>query len=100
MIKRHWIILYDISNLKTLKKIAKIMESKGNRVQKSVFEVYCDDNELQRIKRRLSFLINKETDSLAFLPLCQLDYEKTVRLGVALPVKQAMDKEDKSSLFL
>ncbi len=77
------------------------MESRGYRVQKSVFEVFCDDNEIQRIQRRLSFLINKETDSLAFIPLCQLDYEKTARLGTALPLQNDIDKEAiKSSLFL
>ncbi|HQM85027.1 MAG TPA: CRISPR-associated endonuclease Cas2, partial [bacterium] len=44
MKNKNRLILYDIRDPKRLLRVAKIMENYGYRVQKSVFEVICDDN--------------------------------------------------------
>ena len=39
----HWLILYDIRNVRRLAHVARIMESYAVRVQKSVFESDADE---------------------------------------------------------
>jgi len=43
-----WLILYDIRNEKRLRRIAKLMERYGERVQKSVFEAMCGEITIQK----------------------------------------------------
>lgn len=80
-VKHRWILLYDISDPKRLAKVAKVAEAYGNRVQKSVFELYADDFTINNIEKRIQMLIEKE-DSYALIPVCLLDWEKTVRYGI------------------
>lgn len=75
-----WLALYDISDEKRLRKVAKIFESFGLRMQKSVFELSTSRENLENIRWRVRRIIEKE-DSVAYIPLCMYDYAGKMRLG-------------------
>lgn len=71
----HWIILYDIRDLKRLAKVSKIIESYGWRVQKSVFESDADEETIELLKGRLLEVIAEE-DFILFFNVCERDWQK------------------------
>ncbi|MBT8763529.1 CRISPR-associated endonuclease Cas2 [Desulfohalobiaceae bacterium Ax17] len=87
-----WIlVIYDICDEKRLNKVARLMESYGQRVQRSVFECELDKNALRRLQQQLARIINKDEDAVKFFRLCNRCWEKCVVLGQcarALPLKE------------
>lgn len=64
------VVSYDISNDKRRRKMAKILEGYGDRVQYSVFECELDAPQLTSLKRRLRPLVSKEAgESVRIYPL-------------------------------
>lgn len=80
--RHRWIVIYDILDRKRLSKVAKLMESFGMRVQRSVFEMAGSNHLVEMVNARLDTIL-EDVDSVIFIPLCVDDYEKTVRLGSA-----------------
>lgn len=66
-----YVLTYDIADNKRRAKIARLMESLGERVQGSVFEAYLDASELQKILRRSLKVMKENEDSLRIYSLCQ-----------------------------
>lgn len=64
-----YLVVYDISDPKRLRRIAKAMESYGNRVQKSVFECNLSDNGFKALTRWANELLCPDVDSVRFYPL-------------------------------
>lgn len=65
------LITYDVSTetevgKKRLRKVAKVCQNYGQRVQNSVFECLIDPAQLRQLQAILDKLIDKETDSLRF----------------------------------
>jgi CRISPR-associated protein Cas2 len=65
------LISYDVSTeteagKRRLRKVAKVCESRGQRVQYSVFECLVDTAQWTMLKARLENEIDKENDSLRF----------------------------------
>ena len=63
------VISYDVNTedyvgQKRLRKVAKVCESKGCRVQNSVFEVLVDPAQLVAMKGQLAEIIDEEKDSV------------------------------------
>lgn len=80
--KQFVIISYDISNDKRRTKIMKALEDYGTRVQYSVFECHLQSKELERLKKRLTPLVNpKDWDSIRFYYLCINDVLRTEIIG-------------------
>ena len=68
------IITYDVSTItasgrKRLRRVAKVCESIGQRVQHSVFECKVNQMQLEALERRLLDEINEKEDSLRFYRL-------------------------------
>lgn len=68
------IITYDVSTAgpsgqKRLRKVAKLCEKNGIRVQSSVFEVSLDAAALEELKAQISEVIDQEQDSVRFYRL-------------------------------
>jgi CRISPR-associated protein Cas2 len=68
------LICYDVdtttaSGQKRLRKVAKVCEDYGQRVQNSVFECLLDAAKYKQLKHSLTQQINKEKDSLRFYHL-------------------------------
>jgi len=64
------IITYDVRTSSRRLQVAKILESVGSRVQRSVFEAYLDERTMNRLIRRLEQKIDLETDSIRIYTLC------------------------------
>ena len=78
-----WIVIYDILDKKRLTKVAKLMESFGIRIQRSVFEMAGSGRLVELVTVRLESIL-EDVDSVIFIPLCVEDYGKTVRMGTAM----------------
>lgn len=64
------LVSYDISDDKRRRKVCKIMEGYGYRVQYSVFECELDDKKLKELWARLKPLVSKRgEESIRFYPL-------------------------------
>ena len=59
----------DAAGAKRLRKVAKICESRGCRVQNSVFELLVDPAQLVALKAQLEKVIDSEKDSVRFYRL-------------------------------
>ena len=59
----------DEAGAKRLRKVAKICEAKGCRVQNSVFELLVDPAQLTTLKAQLEKVIDPEKDSVRFYRL-------------------------------
>ena len=65
------IVTYDVSTetaagRKRLRRVAKVCESIGQRVQKSVFECTVDEMQFEKLERTLLAEIDEEQDNLRF----------------------------------
>jgi len=78
-----FLFVYDISKDRRRRKVAKLMEAHGARVQKSVFE--CDINKRQLISlvKRSVKVIDSKTDSLRVYKLCSKCRQSVTSHGVA-----------------
>ncbi len=67
---RKWhLVTYDIREDKRLRRVARVMEGYGERVQYSVFRCRLTPTELERLRWELLRVIERE-DSVLILPLC------------------------------
>lgn len=64
------IIAYDIKNDKRRNRVAKTMKDYGTRVQYSVFECNLEDKMLEKMKDRLSTVIDTKEDNIRIYKLC------------------------------
>lgn len=65
------VVTYDVSTetaagRKRLRRVAKVCESTGQRVQKSVFECQVNDMQVEALERRLLAEIDEAEDNLRF----------------------------------
>lgn len=80
------VITYDVNltqpdGAKRLRKVAKICERHGIRVQNSVFEVLIDGAQLAKLKNEMAKIIDPENDSVRFYRLGNSYRQKIETLG-------------------
>ncbi|MFO8072416.1 MAG: CRISPR-associated endonuclease Cas2, partial [Polyangia bacterium] len=63
-------VCYDISNDRRRRKIARLLEGYGVRVQKSVFEARLDQKKLLSLRKKLERRIDPELDSVRIYRIC------------------------------
>ena len=88
------LITYDVSTVssagqKRLRKVAKICQNYGQRVQNSVFECIVDATQFATLKIQLLSTIDKEQDSLRFYQLGNNYKNKVEHIGA----KESIDLE-------
>ena len=81
------VLTYDVdftkpNGEKRLRKVAKLCEQYGVRVQNSVFEIMMDSAQLAFFKSKLSEIIDQKTDSVRFYRLGNKWDNKTDILGI------------------
>ena len=64
-----YLVSYDIADPKRLRRVARIMEGYGTRLQFSVFECPLDDLRLAQVRSELDEEINHEEDQVLFVYL-------------------------------
>ena len=65
-----WLVAYDISDPKRLRKVAKTSEDFGYRKQFSVFLCRLSATDFVRLRSRLYDLVKLEEDQVLFIPVC------------------------------
>ena len=65
-----YLLAYDITNDKRRSKIARLMESLGERVQGSVFEAWLNAVELEKLVKKAMKVMNEREDSLRVYTVC------------------------------
>ena len=65
-----YIVAYDISDPKRLRKVARCCEDFGYRKQLSVFLVRVSATDFVRLRSRLYDIIDLAEDQVLFIPLC------------------------------
>ena len=81
MVEYNYLIIYDISDEKRLRRIAKLMESYGVRVQKSVFETKLNLVRLSELKKKATELIDEKEDGMKFFKFCPKCWQKKDCIG-------------------
>jgi len=76
--KGFYVIVYDIVDDKRRNRVAKLLESKGERVNKSVFECLLTDSQVGKLKEQIAKRIDNETDQVVYYYLCLDCYTKAV----------------------
>ena len=74
-----YIVCFDVSDKKRLRKVSNEIENFGVRVQHSVFECHLDERDVQQLQKRLEALIAHEQDRVHYFCLCAKD-EKRIQI--------------------
>lgn len=69
MSRIRYLVSYDISHPKRLRRVAQVLEGFGVRLQYSVFECPLDEMRLAKLKAEIHDLINFEEDQVLFVSL-------------------------------
>lgn len=82
------LVAYDVSTLtpegrKRLKEVAKLCETHGKRVQKSLFECSIDAAQEREFQRALISVIDENEDSLRMYHLGNHGFNKVTCFGIA-----------------
>lgn len=75
------LLVYDISNAKRLRTVAKACEKFLTRVQKSVFEGELGQSQMHELKRELTRIIDGENDSVYIYTVPRVAVKKKIVLG-------------------
>ncbi len=86
-----YIVSYDISDPKRLRKVATACEDYGVRKQYSVFLCRLSATDFVRLRARLYDLINLEEDQVLFIPLCARCVQQIEALGRPTEAVDARD---------
>ena len=78
-----YVVSYDISSDRMRRKVSKIMEDYGKRVQYSVFECNLDNKRLKQLyKKMVNFTGDMQEGNIKFYPLCASCNEKIMTIGI------------------
>ncbi len=77
-----YLVFYDISDCRRLREIAKLLEGKGYRIQKSFFSCALADSEaLEELKENIVKVIKEKEDKVAIYPVCDRCLSKGYYIG-------------------
>ena len=65
-----YVIAYDISRDDVRSRVAAVLASWGDRIQRSVFECTLDPEELAEVVAQVAAVIDVRTDSIHAVPVC------------------------------
>jgi len=75
------VVAYDIVDDARRLHVAGELENFGQRIQKSIFECYLEDDEITLLKHRLQPLIDPSTDHVRFYRICKKDRDRVLVKG-------------------
>ncbi len=86
------LVVYDIAHPKRLYKVAKILKNYGVRVQKSKFEIQCQNaRELEALCKQLEDVIDQQKDGVKLIPLCFSCRNKKIIFDASYSPKSAKE---------
>lgn len=77
------LICYDITHPRRLRRVARVCERFGERVQESVFFADLESEELQRLVAALARIIDTAEDSVRYVPVCREDLRASRGFGLS-----------------
>lgn len=86
-----YIVAYDISDPKRLRKVARTCEDFGHRYQLSVFLCRLSTTDFVRLRNRLYDIVDLTEDQVLFLPLCAKCVQSMTSLGRAIAPPDSKD---------
>ena len=86
-----YLVAYDISDPKRLRKVATVCEDFGYRKQYSVFLCRLSATELVRLRSRLYEIINLSKDQVLFVPMCAKCVNQIEAIGRPTEAHDAKD---------
>jgi CRISPR-associated protein Cas2 len=91
-----YVVTYDVDTTTTqgkhhLRKVAKLCEGYGIRVQKSVFEIVVNDAQLVRFEQELYQVIDARKDSVRIYRIPSQSLARVRHLGIAEPIDHHVD---------
>jgi CRISPR-associated protein Cas2 len=89
-----YLVCYDISDPKRLRKVARCCEDFGYRKQKSVFLCRVSATDFVRLRSRLYDIINLEEDQVLFIPMTNSCLERMEAIG------RPTDPHDKNDVVM
>ncbi len=84
--RRLYIVTYDISHPKRLRKVFKTLKGFGDHLQLSVFRCDIDDGQRIRLEARLRDIIESDEDQVIFVDLGQTDGRRHVMTALGRPM--------------
>ena len=79
--KRHYIVGYDIADPRRLRRVAKIVEGFGVRVQYSFFHCCISTGQKKRLKSMVAKVIHEQEDQIMILPVTERQLSEVEFLG-------------------
>ena len=86
-----YIVAYDISDPKRLRKVARTCEDYGYRKQLSVFLVRVSATDFVRLRSRLYDIIDLAEDQVLFIPLTETSLRQMEAIGRPTEAADAKD---------
>jgi CRISPR-associated protein Cas2 len=86
-----YLVCYDISDPKRLRKVARTCEDYGYRKQLSVFLCRLSATDFVRLRTRLYDIIQLDADQVLFIPLCGKCVNAIEAIGRPTEVSDAKD---------
>lgn len=90
VMKKFIVVAYDIEKDKKRREIAKLLQKCGKRVNRSVFECFLSETELERLKEKLSRRVKRGEDVVLYYPLCRACIERIDRFGAGPSLKEVV----------
>jgi len=81
------VVAYDISSDAARARCAALLQTFGNRVQRSVYVCVVDDDQFGELRSRVEGLIDLESDIVTFYRLCKDCWGGIMSIGAYAPVE-------------
>jgi CRISPR-associated protein Cas2 len=75
------VIAYDIKSNRRRSKVAKLLESNGERVNYSVFELILSGKQIDHMTGKLTEMIHHRTDKVLVYKICRRCIENRIEIG-------------------
>lgn len=79
VVKNIYMIAYDITSNKRRRRISKLLEANGLRMNKSVFECMLSPFSFNKLMNDIQLITDVKKDSVLAYPICRNCYEKSQR---------------------
>ncbi len=81
------LLVYDVSDERRLRRVARVCEAYGQRVQRSVFELHLQPGQLTALQARLRELLSPAEDKVRYYRLCAADASDVAVDGLGQPTE-------------
>lgn len=71
--RRLWLVCYDVTDDRRLRRVYRTMRGFGDHVQYSVFRCLLSNRQRKRLEASLLEIVNADEDQVLFVPMGRLD---------------------------